>query len=62
MEEEEEGEFVQSVGKHLVDNLVRLGGNCHSQRAQLQRGLSVLCECQGAAIQQNQSEHMDDMK
>ena len=46
---------MQSVGEHLVRKLVSLGGNCHSQCAQLLRGLSVLCECQGAPIQQNQS-------
>ena len=57
-EEEDKEGFVQSVRKLLVDKLVSLGGNCHSQRAQLLRGLSVLCECQGAPIQQNQSEDM----
>lgn len=51
--EEEEG-FVQLVGQHLVDKLVSLRGN-DSQCVQLLRGLSVLCECQGAPIQQNQS-------
>ena len=54
--------FVQSVGELLVNKLVSLGGNFHSQRAQLLRGLSVLCECQGTPIQQNQSENIDDMK
>lgn len=58
-EEKEEG-FIQSIGKHLVDRLVSLRGNHHSQGAQLLRGLSVLCECQGAPIQQNQSEFMND--
>ena len=58
-EEEEEG-FVQLVGEHLVGRLVSVRGNHHSQSAQLLRGLSVLCECQGAPIQQNQSEFMND--
>ena len=49
-EEGEEG-FVESVAKHLVDKFVR---EKSSQGAQLLRGLSVLCECQGAPIQQNQ--------
>lgn len=62
--EEEEG-FVVSVGKHLVNKLVReknslqstqLNGEKHPQGAQLLRGLSVLCECQGAPVEQNQSE------
>ena len=57
-EEEDKEGFVQSVGKLLVHKLASLGGNCNSQRAQLLRGLSVLCECQGAPIQQNQSEDM----
>ena len=49
----EQGEgFVKSVAKHLVDKLVReKPGSC----ALLLRGLSVLCECQGAPIKQNQS-------
>ena len=50
-EQGEEG-FVKSVAKHLVDKLVReKAGSC----ALLLRGLSVLCECQGAPIKQNQS-------
>ena len=59
MEEEEKG-FVQLVGEHLVNKLGSLRD--HSQRTQLLRGLSVLCECQGSPIQQNQSEFMNDMK
>ena len=57
-EEIEEG-FVQIIGNYLVDRLVSMRGNDHSQSAQLLRGLSVLCECQGAPIQQNQSEFME---
>ena len=51
-----EERLVQSVGKHLVDKLVSLKGNNDSQCVQLLRGLSVLCACQGAPIQENQSE------
>ena len=40
------------VGRHLVEKLVR---EKDSQGAQLLRGLSVLCECQGAPVEQNQS-------
>ena len=60
MGEEEEKGFVQLVGEHLVGKLVSVRGNHHSQSVQLLRGLSVLCECQGAPIQQNQSEFMND--
>ena len=60
MGEEKEKGFIQSIGEHLVDRLVSLRENHHSQGAQLLRGLSVLCECQGAPIQQNQSEFMND--
>ena len=59
MGEEEKG-FVQLVGEHLVDKLGSLRD--HSQRTQLLRGLSVLCECLGAPIQQNQSEFMNNIK
>ena len=64
MGKEKKGGFVQFVGEYLVRKLASLRGNNHSQRAQLLRGLSVLCECrrQGTPIQQNQSEHMDNMK
>ena len=61
MGEEKKKGFVQLVGEHLVDKLGSLRGN-YSQCAQLLRGLSVLCECQGAPIQQNQSEFMSSMK
>ena len=57
MGKENEERLVQSVGKHLVRKLVSLKGNNDSrQRVQLLRGLSVLCACQGAPIQENQSE------
>ena len=58
--EEEKGRFAYLVGDHLVNKLGNLRENDHSQRAQLLSGLSVLCECQGAPIQQNQSEFVND--
>lgn len=58
--EGEKGRFAHLVGDHLVNKLGKLRENDYSQRAQLLRGLSVLCECQGAPIQQNQSEFVND--
>ena len=62
MGEEEKKGFIQLVGEHLVDKLGHLKDSDHSQHTQLLRGLSVLCECQGVPIQQNQSEFMNDVK
>lgn len=52
---DQETSFVKIVGKHLVDKLTSQEEK-NSEGAQLLRGLSVLCECQGAPIVSNQSE------